>query len=185
MSGFLRVAALALGVLLPAVQAAASPMGQTEHAVDRPGGDYHSYQSGGVSQCSTSCGTVARCRAFTYVPSTGVCWMKDRVPPPVASACCQSGVKVMGAMEMGTDRPGADIRPGFEARTSSECERACRLDAQCLAYTFVKPGVQGPAAKCWLKNARPARVANPCCVSGVRLPPVRRLPAAGAATRTD
>ncbi len=165
--------------------AAADSMGQSENAVDRPGGDYHSYNSGGLSQCSTSCGTIARCKAYTYVPSTGICWLKETVPPRIANGCCTSGVKVMGAMEMGTDRPGADIRPGFDVATVSSCERSCRLDATCKAYTFVKPGIQAASARCWLKHTTPARVANSCCVSGVRIanPPARRdsLPA----TRID
>lgn len=170
---FRRVAATAAiamaAIFMVSGAAVADSMGQSENAVDRPGGDYHSYQSGGLSQCSTSCGTIARCKAYTYVPSTGVCWLKETVPPRIASGCCTSGVKMMGAMEMGVDRPGSDIRPGFDVATSSSCERSCRLDGACKAYTFVKPGIQGPSAKCWLKHAKPAKVANACCVSGVRI----------------
>jgi hypothetical protein len=164
--------------------AAADPMGQSEPSVDRPGGDYHSYKSDNLSQCATSCATVAQCRAYTYVPATGICWMKNIVPQRFANNCCTSGIKIMGAMEMGTDRPGSDLRPGFDVATPSSCERACRQDGNCRAYTFVKPGVQGPGARCWLKSTAPARVANSCCVSGVRLVnPARRqdLPA----TRID
>ncbi|MGE0668751.1 MAG: PAN domain-containing protein [Sphingomonadales bacterium] len=178
-------AALAFAAVFMVCGAAdADSMGQSENGFDRPGGDYHSYASGGLSQCSTSCGTIARCKAYTYVPSTGVCWLKETVPSRVASNCCTSGVKMMGAMEMGFDRPGSDIRPGFDVTTSSSCERSCRLDASCKAYTFVKPGIQGASAKCWLKHAKPARVANSCCVSGVRIfgQPPRRSP---PATRID
>src|SRR5687768_13756085 len=70
-------------------------MSQTENFFDRPGCDYHHYQSvGGVSQCSSSCATNAQCLAFTYVVSTGTCWMKNSVPAWVANNCCHSGVKV-------------------------------------------------------------------------------------------
>jgi hypothetical protein len=31
----------------------------------------------------------------------------------------------------------------------------------------VQPGVQGPNARCWLKNSVPPPVASNCCVSGV------------------
>lgn len=179
-------AALAMAaIFLVCGAAAADSMGQSENAVDRPGSDYHSYNSGGLSQCSTSCGTIDRCKAYTYVPSTGICWLKETVPPRIANGCCTSGVKMMGAMEMGIDRPGSDIGPGFDVATASSCERSCRLDAACKAYTFVKPGIQGPGAKCWLKTARPAKVPNSCCVSGERIagPATRRpdLPA----TRID
>jgi hypothetical protein len=153
--------------------AIANPMSQTENFFDRPSGDYHSYSSGSFAQCATSCATVAKCRAYTFVISTGICWMKDSVPNRVANNCCISGVKVMGAMEAGFDRPGSDIRPGFDTSSPDSCENACRLDSACRAYTFVKPNIQGPSAKCWLKNARPNKVGNSCCVSGVRLKVLR------------
>ena len=41
-------------------------------------------------------------------------------------------------------------------------------DARCVAFTYVNPNVQGPNARCWLKNAVPNPVANPCCTSGVK-----------------
>jgi hypothetical protein len=53
----------------------ANPMGTQENFYDRPGGDYHHYQAGHSSQCATSCATIAKCRAYTYVRSTGVCWL--------------------------------------------------------------------------------------------------------------
>ncbi len=66
---FRRVAATAAiamaAIFMVSGAAVADSMGQSENAVDRPGGDYHSYQSGGLSQCSTSCGTIARCKAYT------------------------------------------------------------------------------------------------------------------------
>jgi len=67
------------------------------------------------------------------------------------------------------DRPGADYRsfdlpqPGWEL-----CRNACASDGHCQAYTFVRPGVQGPNARCWLKSSVPAPVQRGCCVSGVR-----------------
>jgi hypothetical protein len=38
----------------------------------------------------------------------------------------------------------------------------------CRAWTFVKPGVQGPQARCWLKHQAPEARPHPCCISGVK-----------------
>jgi hypothetical protein len=156
-------------------RAAADPMAQTENFMDRPGGDYFSYQAGGASECSVACATDPRCRAYTFVSMNGMCWKKDTIPAAVSNNCCFSGVKLMGAMEISTDRPGSDILL-FDSALPPSCERACRDDAACMAYTWVKAGIQGSTAKCWLKNTRPAKVHSTCCVSGVRLPPPRRVP---------
>ena len=156
--------------------AAADAMSQSEYFMDRPGGDYFSYQaSGGASECSTSCETDARCRAYSFVIANHMCFKKQTVPAALANNCCVSGVRLMGAMEISTDRPGKDIRPGFDEPFPHSCERACRDEPACLAWTWVKASIQGAAAKCWLKSARPAKVASTCCVSGVRLPPRRPL----------
>ena len=32
---------------------------------------------------------------------------------------------------------------------------------------LVRPGIQGPSGRCWLKRAVPQKVTNGCCVSGV------------------
>ena len=156
--------------------ALADPMGQSENFVDRPGGDYFSYQApGGASECSTSCATDTRCRAYTFVRATNICFKKETIPAAQANNCCVSGVKQMGAMELSTDRPGSDFFV-FESPLANSCERACRLEPECQAYTWVKAGIQGPTARCWLKKTRPAKVSNTCCVSGIRLPPQRRFP---------
>jgi hypothetical protein len=80
-------------------------------------------------------------------------------------------------MEADTNRFGADYR-NFEAANPQQCQAACAKEAQCKAWTWVKPGVQGPNAKCWLKNAVPAKSANACCISGVntQAPGVAALP---------
>ncbi len=48
------------------------------------------------------------------------------------------------------------------------CRDACREDGRCRAFTYVKPGIQGKQARCWLKQkASPPKPAQ-CCVSGVK-----------------
>ena len=53
------------------------------------------------------------------------------------------------------------------ADTRSACIAACEGEARCRAWTYMRPGYQGPAARCYLKDRlRPPR-RKPCCVSGV------------------
>jgi hypothetical protein len=47
------------------------------------------------------------------------------------------------------------------------CAAYCAQDARCRAYSYVPPGVQGPQAKCWLKDSVPATGYAPGVVSGV------------------
>jgi PAN domain len=72
--------------------------------------------------------------------------------------------------EPNVDRPGADLKSiELQQARPGLCRQACEAEAQCKAYTYVKPGVQGPAAHCWLKSSVPPPVANECCTSGVKI----------------
>jgi len=74
-----------------------------------------------------------------------------------------------GGLEHDIDRPGMDISSfDLPAAQPELCRQSCLNDPNCVAFTYVKPGVQGPAARCWLKNAVPQAVASTCCVSGVK-----------------
>ena len=87
-------------------------------------------------------------------------------------------------MELDTDRPGMDYK-SFDLSLPDPkiCENACKEDPQnCKVWTYVKPGIQGPQARCWLKSGFPTAVKNNCCVSGVMqsLPIAeRRMPQKG------
>lgn len=74
------------------------------------------------------------------------------------------------SVEVDTDRPGTDYRNFAlsEARPDL-CEQACANEANCAAYTYVKPGPHGQPARCWLKSGAPGPIHNQDCVSGVRL----------------
>ena len=67
---------------------------------------------------------------------------------------------------IGINLPGADIRRFETDGRNDECWSACAAETGCKAYTWVKPGVQGPRAVCWLKSSVPASVPNSDCVSG-------------------
>jgi hypothetical protein len=71
--------------------------------------------------------------------------------------------------EPGVDRMGGDYK-GFalSAADPQLCRQACASDGVCKAYTYVKPGVKGPEAMCFLKSSAVAAAANDCCSSGVK-----------------
>jgi len=74
-------------------------------------------------------------------------------------------------VEEGFDRPGADyenFEQTGEFQSPGLCRDACYSQPQCRSFTYTKPGVAGPKARCWLKNAIPPPVESLCCISGVK-----------------
>jgi len=69
--------------------------------------------------------------------------------------------------ERNTDRPGIDYKR-MPSRDAATCSFACQRENVCRAWTYVRPGVQGPSGFCWLKTAVPRAVASGCCTSGFR-----------------
>ena len=149
-----------------------------EWGIDRPGGDYKNFNlpADQPSLCEQACNAEAQCKAWTFVrpgvqgPSAR-CWLKNMVPPKVVDSCCVSGKKQVAAstFEPNTDRPGMDYKNfDLPAAVASLCKASCDAEGACKAWTYVKPGVQGPSARCWLKSGIPAKVANNCCTSGVK-----------------
>lgn len=79
--------------------------------------------------------------------------------PAVRPACAQ----------VNFDRPGADyLRVPLRSGDPVDCGLACERDRRCRAWSFSYPNERSETAICWLKNAVPPRIANRCCVSGVR-----------------
>ena len=72
-------------------------------------------------------------------------------------------------MEDGVNRAGSDYRNFSLQRPDPRlCREACARESRCKAYTYVKPGFQGPAARCWLKYVVPPPSREKACVSGVK-----------------
>lgn len=71
-------------------------------------------------------------------------------------------------VEKNTDRWGSDYRRiVMDKPQANVCRKTCQDDARCMAYTFVKPGVQHPTqAICYLKHSKPPKTQNNCCESG-------------------
>jgi len=73
------------------------------------------------------------------------------------------------ALEPNVNRPGADYRSlDLGAPRPEDCQAACMADQACVAFTYVNPGLQGPNARCWLKNQVTPPMADGCCVSGTK-----------------
>jgi 1-phosphatidylinositol phosphodiesterase len=73
------------------------------------------------------------------------------------------------SLEWNVDRPGSDYRSfDLPAPSPETCQSTCMNEPQCVAFTYVNPGVQGPNARCWLKSAVPQPVPQTCCVSGTK-----------------
>jgi uncharacterized protein YkwD len=76
-------------------------------------------------------------------------------------------------MESNINRPGGDYKDfPMEATIGgfASCKSSCEWDEKCKAWTFVRSGVQGPKAHCWLKSSVPIAKKDNCCTSGL---PVR------------
>ncbi|WP_301015802.1 PAN domain-containing protein [Mesorhizobium sp.] len=95
-----------------------------------------------------------------------------RFPPLVtANTGRNGGDSTLSTAETGVDRPGHDYdRFDLEPTIAGfgPCKSACESDANCKAWTYVKAGIQGPKAICWLKSAVPPPTPNGCCVSGAK-----------------
>jgi hypothetical protein len=72
--------------------------------------------------------------------------------------------------EPNTNRFGGDYK-GIDLTTSDpfSCQRSYQEDTKCQAYTYVPAGIQGPAAKCWLKDVQPPMSESSGPVSGIRI----------------
>jgi hypothetical protein len=67
------------------------------------------------------------------------------------------------------DRPGGDyMNAPIASGDPADCALLCERARRCRAWSFNYPTVIRPGAVCWLKNSVPPRVADNCCVSGVR-----------------
>ena len=83
------------------------------------------------------------------------------------------GVSVVPAAPNGTILRGVNF-PGKDMMGIStpddggvQCRASCLANGQCKAFSWVRPGVQGPDAKCWLKGGVPNSNPDPNANSGV------------------
>lgn len=172
-----------LGTMLAWVLLATVGVAQAQTGFDRRGSDYLKFEvrSGDPADCATRCERDGRCHAWSFSfprpdNAVAVCWLKNRVPPPVADSCCVSGVRgaaVMeprkGPIEFAIDRLGGDYRnlDISPDPAGAPCKAACEAENKCRAWTYVRPGYIGAAARCYLKDKLTPPRHKPCCISGV------------------
>jgi hypothetical protein len=170
-----------------------NPQYVMEKNTNRAGDDYKDLdlKTPDPALCAQTCMNEVKCKAWTYVKpgaqgDKAKCWLKDRVPPASPDDNCVSGVKGKGssvtptttstgstsnpkyAMEQGIDRTGDDYKDFDLASDPALCADACMNEAKCKAWTYVKPGIVGSKAHCWLKNRVPPPLQDGNCVSGVK-----------------
>jgi PAN domain-containing protein len=173
--------ALWIAIAIVALRAAAPAFAQV--GFDRPGSDYSNFivRSGDPATCAARCERDQRCQAWSFsyprtAAANAVCWLKSKVTARVEDACCMSSVKGAGVMEPRTgstefsiDRWGGDYRI-FETApdpTGKACREACEAEGRCRSWTYLRPGYEGPVARCFLKDKLTRPRHKPCCVSGV------------------
>ncbi|MBN9010963.1 MAG: PAN domain-containing protein, partial [Rhizobiales bacterium] len=173
---------LLLGLFIALAASATASAEIYEVGKDRPGGDYNALSgTPGPVQCAAACAGDPACKAWTWVNPgiqgpDPVCYLKSPAPAVKSNFCCTSGVKLVGPLPPGAapgrDRPGSDYSSfNLPNANPGACANACNGDLNCKAWTYVNPGIKGPQARCFLKDAIPAEVAADCCVSGAKLPP--------------
>lgn len=160
--------------------------GQVELLVDRPGMDYRVFTlpEARPELCREACLKDGNnCKSFTYVRpgrknAEPLCHLKYGVPAPVHEPEHDSGVNtgvpskmytaVGTTLELGINRQGEDYYSFEQQEARPEvCREACFDDApNCKAFTYVRPGLQGTQARCYLKSGFSTPTFNAGTVSG-------------------
>ena len=84
----------------------------------------------------------------------------------VCALCSPAASGPNEGFQPNTDRPGNDF-VNLAISDAESCQEACRTNERCRAWAWVKPGIMGAKARCFLKSPAPAARANRCCTSGV------------------
>lgn len=182
-----RLLALAIILTLPAL--ALAQRVSEEYGYDRRGNDYTSFGARSLEDCKRSCSRDDRCQAYSYIPSKRECWLKDRVPVAQRSRDAVTGIKQGsgpgGAAprglteERGYDRRGNDYN-SFRSRDLSDCQRSCRREDRCLAYTFDTRN-----GDCFLKDRVNSGQRNGVMVTGYKTQDAYGRPPGGGGRLTE
>ena len=181
------------GCILTALMTPVSAQDQTQQfGINRPGSDLRFVELsplppgeptfiGPRELCEPLCIRTRGCQSWTYVKANiqgpkERCWLKTGIPNAVSDPNTVSGV-IQQSVERSTNRFGGDYK-SFDIEDSqagiANCRQACLGEPfRCRSWTWVRPGVQGPRAKCWLKEKIPFANVDPNTVSGVTPPFVR------------
>jgi hypothetical protein len=137
--------------------------------------------TGPRGRCEPLCIGTRGCQSWTYVKANiqgpkERCWLKRGIPNAISDPNTVSGV-IQQSLEFSTNRSGGDYK-SFDVQDSrigiTNCRQACLGEpSRCRSWRWVRSGVQGPRAKCWLKDKIPFANVDPNTVSGVTPPFVR------------
>jgi hypothetical protein len=110
-----------------------------------------------------------RTGSFRFVPNDVVGIFQQVLPREAGPGPGAGPTGGRVTMEPNTNRRGQDYRNFDLAQPRPElCQAECAGNANCKAYTYVKPGLQGSNARCWLKSGAPTPQPDSCCISGVK-----------------
>lgn len=77
---------------------------------------------------------------------------------------------LLGPGKSGVNRVGSDISNfDLPEENPAMCQQQCAADGNCRSWTYVKRGVQGPKARCWIKGGIPIEQPDACCTSGIKV----------------
>jgi PAN domain len=105
---------------------------------------------------------------MVVTPVTGTHWLMTLTIFTLVAPLCGAAVAAP-SYRPNVDLPGNDYKKIDMMRPRPRlCQEACLQDAKCQAWTFVRTGILGAQASCWLKSKAEPPQTNTCCVSGVK-----------------
>lgn len=142
--------------------------------MQRPGGDYTSFQATNAEGCAQKCEVSNRCQAFDFHKSDSSCWLKDRVYQSRPYQGVVSGAKISKRpnksrstatqmdVSFNTHRPGGDYAR-FHVQNQQACAEDCSKDPNCVAFDFTMSD-----SMCYMKNWEPPSSPYNGVISGVK-----------------
>ncbi|RMZ95160.1 hypothetical protein BpHYR1_030439, partial [Brachionus plicatilis] len=122
-----------------------------------------------LDDCCALCYRVAQCAAWTFLPSTGACWLKYTVTerrvmsdgrfsgcrqqptlaPTQASTQAPTPAPCPCTEKTDINYPGCDLKEVADVASSADCCSLCRQTTGCAAYAYYKE-----FKYCYLKSAK-------------------------------
>lgn len=110
-----------------------------------------------LDECCALCNQVTQCAAWTFLPSTGACWLKYTITERRIcsdgrfSGCRQQPVQPQPTCteKQNINYPGCDLKEVGNVKTSAECCNICRQTSGCAAFAFYSQ-----YEYCYLKSAK-------------------------------
>lgn len=97
-------------------------------------------------------------------------WLVFSIPLAAAAAISVLLLSASPSVACGPncDMPGDRGGVAHYINSAVACESTCDGTPGCVGWTWVKPGVQGPQAVCWIKKQIVHTMRSNCCISGYR-----------------